>query len=403
MAVKNGYKQTEVGEIPEDWDVVPVSQKGKVVTGKALAVNAPGRQRPYLRTKNVFDGRIVTDDVLTMPMTDEQFTQFQVRSGDVLLNEGQSLELVGRCSIYQGEYPEPCAIQNALLRFRSFADASAKYASYLFRYCQQTGVFAKIALQTTSIAHLGGSRLERLPLAWPPTKAEQEAIAEALSDADALIESLEQLIAKKRQIKQGAMQQLLTGQKRLPGFSGDWGKAVLEEVADCLDNLRVPLNDAERQKRKGSIPYCGANGVLDYINDYVVDDDVILMAEDGGYFDEYMYRPIAYRMTGKCWVNNHAHILKAKQDTDQGFLFYSLVHKNLMPFIASGTRAKLNRSELNKIEVTIPGSKAEQTAIAETLSDMDEEIAALEAKLSKARQLKQGMMPELLTGKTRLL
>jgi len=92
MEVMPGYKQTETGLIPCDWLVRPVGLMGEVGTGKALAVNAPGEQRPYLRTKNVFDGRIDIDDVLKMPMTDAQFQQFMLKKGDVLLNEGQSLE-----------------------------------------------------------------------------------------------------------------------------------------------------------------------------------------------------------------------------------------------------------------------------------------------------------------------
>ena len=153
---------------------------------------------------------------------------------------------------------------------------------------------------------------------------------------------------------------------------------------------------------KGDIPYCGANGVLDYINRYMIDDDIILIAEDGGYFDEYSYRPIAYRMSGKCWVNNHAHVLKAKEDFDQDFLYYSLVHKNILRFIASGTRSKLNKTELYKIEMDIPCQKAEQSAIATVLSDMDAEIEKLEAKLCKYKLIKIGMMQQLLTGKIRL-
>jgi type I restriction enzyme S subunit len=127
------------------------------------------------------------------------------------------------------------------------------------------------------------------------------------------------------------------------------------------------------------------------------------MAEDGGYFDEYETRPIAYRMTGKCWVNNHAHILKAKPGSDQGFLFYSLVHKNILPFLASGTRAKLNKSEMNKIEVRRSKDLAEQTAIAEVLTEMDAELAALTQRRDKTRALKQAMMQELLTGRIRLI
>jgi type I restriction enzyme S subunit len=220
---------------------------------------------------------------------------------------------------------------------------------------------------------------------------------------DGLLGGLDRLIAKKRDLKQAAMQQLLTGQTRLPGFQGEWEVKTLGEITDSLDNLRVPLNESEREKMKGDYPYCGANGVLGFVDNYVIDDDIILMAEDGGYFDEYETRPIAYRMTGKCWVNNHAHILKAKPGFDQGFLFYSLVHKNILPFLASGTRAKLNKSEMNKIEVSLPKFKTEQTAIAEVLTDMDTELAALEQRRDKTRALKQAMMQELLTGRTRLV
>jgi Type I restriction modification DNA specificity domain len=166
----------------------------------------------------------------------------------------------------------------------------------------------------------------------------------------------------------------------------DWEVKALDGITDCLDNLRVPLNESQRARRRGDIPYCGANGVLDWIDDFVIDDDIILMAEDGGYFDEYLTRPIAYRMIGKCWVNNHAHILKAKPGTNQDFIHYSLVHKNILRYLATGTRAKLNRSELNKIEVPVPPTKAEQEAIAETLSDADTPRQAIQ-KTRNAKEI----------------
>ncbi|HNU09964.1 MAG TPA: restriction endonuclease subunit S [Rubrivivax sp.] len=182
----------------------------------------------------------------------------------------------------------------------------------------------------------------------------------------------------------------------------DWNTAPLFSVADCLDNLRVPLNEAQRRQMQGGIPYCGANGVLDYVSDYIIDDDIILMAEDGGYFEEFASRPIAYRMLGKCWVNNHAHILKAKRGHDQGYLFFTLVHKNILPFLASGTRSKLNKGEMAKIVVPAPSSEIEQRAIAEALSDVDGLLGALEALIAKKRAIKQAAMQQLLTGKTRL-
>jgi type I restriction enzyme S subunit len=220
---------------------------------------------------------------------------------------------------------------------------------------------------------------------------------------DGLLGALEALIAKKRAIKQAAMQQLLTGKTRLPGFSGEWETKRLGHIVDCLDHLRVPLNETQRAVMPGPYPYCGANGVLDYVNDFVVDDDVILSAEDGGYFDEYDHRPIAYRMLGKIWVNNHAHILRAKFGYSQGFIYFSLVHKNILSYLASGTRAKLNKSEMNKIAISLPLSDVEQSSIATILSDMDAEIAALERHREKTRAIKQGMMQQLLTGRVRLV
>ena len=185
-------------------------------------------------------------------------------------------------------------------------------------------------------------------------------------------------------------------------FRGEWETRTLRDVADCLDHLRIPLNAAQRRQIPGPYPYCGANGVVDHIGDYVLDDDVILIAEDGGYFEEHAHRPIAYRMTGKIWVNNHAHVLKAKPGFSQAFLFFALVHKDIQPFLASGTRSKLNRGEMDKIAVCLPRSATEQRAIAAVLSDVDELIGSLEALIAKKRAIKQAAMQELLTGRTRL-
>ena len=256
-----------------------------------------------------------------------------------------------------------------------------------------TGAQPKLAL----------GRIAEFVISIPQDINEQRAIAEVLSDVDGLLNALEALIAKKQAIKQAIMQQLLTGKTRLPGFSGAWETKRLMEIADCLDNVRVPLNETQRATMTGPYPYCGANGVLDYVKDYVLDDDVILIAEDGGHFDEFLSRPIAYRMRGKIWVNNHAHILKAKSDYDQGFLYFSLVHKNILPYLSGGTRAKLNKFEMYKIEVNVPDDTDEQRAVASVLSDMDVEIAALEQRRDKTRAIKQGMMQLLLTGQVRLL
>ena len=410
--MKTGYKQSEVGVIPEDWEVCPVRHKGEVITGKALAVNAPGQQRPYLRTKNVFDGRIDIDDVLTMPMTDEQFAQFRIRNGDVLLNEGQSLELVGRCAIYQDEYPEPCAIQNALLRFRARSGVSDTFASYLFRHCQQTGVFARIALQTTSVAHLGGSRFERLILPWP-TEAEQRAIAEALSDVDALLASLDRLIAKKRDLKTAAMQQLLTGKTRLPGFSGEWEIKKLGEIAE-MGSGGTPTSSVTAYY-DGDIPWVSISDMTKGGKVIVrTDRNLTRLGFTNSAAQMFPAGTILYAMyasLGECSIagislcSSQAILgIRPKEKLDVGFLFYFLTSlKSVVKTLGQqGTQANLNKGMVQDFTLSLP-SIPEQTAIADVLSDMDAELTALEKRRDKTRDLKQGMMQVLLTGRTRLV
>jgi type I restriction enzyme S subunit len=413
MEVKPGYKRTDVGIIPQDWHVSSVGTMGDVRAGKALAVRGIGQQRPYLRTKNVFDGRIDLDDVLWMPMTEAEFSRYRLRPGDVLLNEGQSLELVGRCAMYNNEYPEPCAIQNQLVRFRARDGVSATFAAHLFRYCQKSGVFATIALQTTSVAHLGVSRLHRLQLAWPPKLIEQESIAKTLGDADALIESLEQLTDKKRQLKQGAMQELLTGKKRLPGLSGKWEQKRLEELGVSLIGLTYKPSNV---KSDGLLVLRSSNifqEALRFEDNVFVNIDVpaaiilrkgdILICVRNGSRD----------LIGKCALINE----EAQGLTFGAFMavfrtpFYNFVYHQFQSDLIKrqinehlgATINQITNKSLNSFQIPFPMDEEERTAIAVILSDMDAEITALEVKLSKARELKLGMMQDLLTGKVRLV
>jgi len=176
-----------------------------------------------------------------------------------------------------------------------------------------------------------------------------------------------------------------------------WRTVTIEECCDILDSRRIPINAEEREERVGSIPYYGANGLQGYINDYIFDDDLILIAEDGGYFNEFAKRPIAYRVSGKAWVNNHAHVLKAKTGYCQDTIFYCLEHKDIQPFIVGGTRAKLNQSGLRSIVLDIPELESEQTQIATILSNIDRAIEQTEAIIAKQQRIKTGLMQDLLT------
>jgi type I restriction enzyme S subunit len=404
MEVKPGYKQTELGAIPEDWGIDSLSNKtskigsGITPTGGERVYKKEGK--PFIRSQNVGWGSLNLTDVAFIDLsTHESFIGTEIKDADLLLNiTGAS---IGRCSIANEKIVGGNVNQHVCIIRVNQSELNPRYVLFV--------TLSRIGQAQIDSFQAGGNRqglnfeqIGRIIVPIPPLP-EQTAIATALSDMDALISGLDRLIEKKRAIKQAAMQELLTGKRRLPGFIGEWNNETLEKLIICLDNLRVPINEVQRANMQGIYPYCGANGVLDYVNDYLIDDDVILIAEDGGYFDEYATRPIAYKMKGKIWVNNHAHILKAKDKLCQDFIFYSLVHKNILDYLSGGTRAKLNKSELFKIQIIIPNDPKEQTAIATVLSDMDAEISALENRRAKTLSLKQGMMQELLTGRIRLV
>ena len=386
MELRPGYKQTEAGTIPDDWNLLRLGEIAAVSAG-----GTPSRANPTYWNGDIPWVTTTEVDFCRICDTAQRITGAGVRNSAAKVFPAETLLM----ALYgQGKTRGKVAILGI-----DAATNQACAAISLARDTSREFVFYSLASRYEEIRSLSNTGnqenlnngIVRSILVPLPKQAEQRAIAEALSDVDGLLGGLDRLVAKKRDLKQAAMQQLLTGQTRLPGFAGEWEVKTLGKSADCLDNVRVPLNEAQRAAMPGDHPYCGANGILDYVNEYVIDDDIILMAEDGGYFDEYETRPIAYRMQGKCWVNNHAHILKAKSGFDQSFLFFSLVHRNILPFLASGTRAKLNKSELNKIEVLFPNTEAEQSAIAAILSDMDAELTTLEARRDKTRSLKQAM------------
>lgn len=154
----------------------------------------------------------------------------------------------------------------------------------------------------------------------------------------------------------------------------------LESLVEILDNKRIPLNG--RQRIPGPFPYYGANGIVDNIDKYIFDDELVLIAEDGGNFHEYETKSIAYKVSGKCWVNNHAHVLKPiKEKMSVNWLYYQLVHKNIIKSISGTTRYKLNKSELKRIKIYLPNLSTQklilinimevESALKSTISNID--------------------------------
>jgi type I restriction enzyme S subunit len=268
----------------------------------------------------------------------------------------------------------------------------------------------QIAIQLSRAAqpNLFLNNIEQLVSPLPPTRAEQEAIAGALSDADALIESLEQLVAKKGQVKHGAMQELLTGRKRLPGFTGEWETKRFGEVAQ-------PRMDRVDPRRSGPFEYCvelehieqGTGRLLGFtITDESSSLKSIFRPRDVlfGKLRAYLRKYWLADRDGVCstevWVLTPRAGLVAHE-----FLFHLVTVDRFIEAASTAYGTHMPRSDWNVVknfQVLLP-SLPEQQAIAAVLSDMDAEVAAVETRLAKARQVKQGMMQELLTGRIRLV
>ena len=243
----------------------------------------------------------------------------------------------------------------------------------------------------------------RIPV--PPLE-EQRRIAEILDTLDETIQATERVIVKHEAIRSGLASDLLTGKASGSATNntsrgwgmGDWRQSSLSDVAEILDHRRVPVRVDDRPR--GSVPYFGANGQQGWIDRPLFDEPLILLAEDGGHFDEFARRPIAYRINGPSWVNNHAHVLRAATRVDQSFLFWSLRNKDIRRWIAGGTRSKLTRGEMEQIEIRVPPVE-EQRRIAEILDEADETIQANEEQLKKLQRLRSGLADDLLSGRVR--
>jgi len=269
--------------------------------------------------------------------------------------------------------------------------------------------------------NLNQRTLENLAITLPPTVAEQESIAEALDDADALIESLEQLLSKKRHIKNGAMQELLSGRKRLPGFENEWRVRSLGELGKTFGGL------ASKRKEDFGIGCAHYVTFINVITNVVIDparfervnvnqDEVQNRVTKGDLFfngssetpDELGMCAFLGEDVSETFLNSFCFGFRLNEFASAdglflAYLFRSHVGRDLLRPLAQGAiRYNLSKAALLNIELALP-SVEEQMAVVAVLADMDAELQALEAKLTKARQIKQGMMQELLTGRIRLV
>jgi type I restriction enzyme, S subunit len=391
MEVRPGYKLTEVGIIPEDWGISYLEKIAAIQSGVAKNSNQvilDPLSVHYLRVANVQDGFLDLTDMSQIEISRQDLKRFSVLPGDVLMNEGGDLDQLGRGAIWNGAFT-PCVHQNHVFVVRCKSPLLPEYLNFWTGTKPARKFFLLAGKQTTNLASISKSSLGELPVALPAI-TEQRAIATALSDMDALLGGLERLIAKKRDLKQAAMQQLLTGKARLPGFSEEW------EVKRLGDVLTICHGQSQRdvEVADGAYPILATGGQIGTTQTALYDKPSVLIGRKGTINQpQYMDTPF--------WTVDTLFYSAIKGDNNGKFLYYRFCLINWMQFNEASGVPSLNAQTIEKIEIDCP-EPAEQTAIATVLSDMDVELSALEARRDKTRALKQAMMQELLTGKTRI-
>lgn len=389
--VKPGYKQTEIGVIPCDWSLETCAKISDMIT--VGIVIRPTQYYvssgvPAFRSANVKVSGLTTNDLVFISYeSNKQLSKSQVRTGDVLtVRTGYP----GTSAVVREEHSGGNCIDILITR-----PSKRIVPDYLNYWINSSFGKDQVLKNQGGLAqqHFNVGDMRSLIVALPEQN-EQKQIANALSDIDTLISSLDQLIAKKRDIHQATMQQLLNGQRRLPGFSGGWEEASLGEISFISKGEQL----SQSGDTAGLVPHFnGGVSASSYTDTANTPEDTIAISEGGNScgFVQFITTPF--------WCGGHCYAVRPR-GIENLFLYFALKGKQdrIMGLRVGSGLPNIQKSALNSFQIALPSCRDEQTAIATILADMDSELAALEARRDKAHQLKQGMMQELLTGRIRL-
>jgi len=414
--VPEGYKMSEVGVIPEGWDVIKMGDVFEFKNGLNKEKKYFGHGTPIVNYIDVYKNNALSAKDLTgkVTVTKTELKAYKVRKDDVFFTRtSETVDEIGITSVITDKL-EKTVFSGFILRARPKNNwLDTRYKKYCFSSENvRKGITSKSSYTTRALTN--GRLLSEVQIPLPPLP-EQQAIASTLSDVDALITALEQLISKKCKIKQGAMQQLLTGKKRLPGFGGEWEVKNIGDFASATaggtPSTLVP------EYWNGDIRWM-SSGELNLKKVYGVEGRITEIGLKNSSTKIVPPKCVLIGLAGQGKTRGTAAINYIELCTNQSiaaifpndsfvpeYLFYNLyLRYNELRNLSTGDsgRGGLNLKIIKGIPIPFP-SKKEQQAIAQILTDMGAEIESLEQKQNKYKAIKQGMMQELLTGKTRLV
>jgi type I restriction enzyme S subunit len=417
--VKKGYKKTEIGTIPSDWEVIQIAQLFNFKNGLNKEKQFFGRGIPILNYMDVYNNCGISNKKQIKGLVDlsgKEINNYNVKKGDVFFTRtSETIDEIGLSSVILFD-PDKTVFSGFVLRARPKSNKmDMQYCKYIFREWRIRKQITKKSSYTTRA--LTNSKLlgeVRIPI---PKLEEQCAIGEVLSDFDNLIESLTKLISKKRLIKQGTMSELLSGDKRLRHFHDEWSSKKLHELGEFCSSKRVFLEDYVAS----GIPFYRGKEIKELNQGLSVKDMLyitkekymkirkkygvpkvgdILISAVGSLGNIYLVtddNPFYFKDGNLIWLKNIS--------ISSLFLKYMLEFKNdkLLKTAIGSSQKALTIISLKDVEIRMPKELKEQQAIAKVLFDIDKEIEQLEKQLEKYKFIKESMMNKLLTGKVRLV
>ena len=396
MEIKKGYKMTDVGVIPEDWEVKSIGEMYSFKNGLNKDKDSFGFGTPIINYMDVYKNNGLTSKCIKgkVSLSDYEISYFLVKKGDVFFTRtSETPEEVGIASVLLDDLPKG-VFSGFLLRARPNGnDIEPLLCKYIFT----TESFRSSVVQNstyTTRALTNGTILSSLYIAFPKSVVEQQAIADALTKVDNLIMSLSKVIEKKKLIKKGAMQKLLSGEMRLDGFEGEWELKKIKDIAVIEKGEFLISSQYENGNIEvwagGKVP-AGLHNVANRAK------NTITISASGAYAGFVSYHDCPIFATDCSTISEST-------DFDVKYLYYSLINiqDKIYEMQTGGAQPHVHAKDIYPIELTIPPTKSEQTAIAKVLTTMDDEIEALEKERDKYKCIKQGMMQQLLTGKIRL-
>jgi type I restriction enzyme S subunit len=384
MELSPGYKHSDVGVIPNDWDVKPLGEIGESLIGLTYR---PSQVRTYgtlvLRSSNVQNGALCFEDNVFVEADVPE--RIMVKSGDILVCvRNGSRDLIGKSALID---------ERAIgMTFGAFMGVFRSKHGKLLHHVFQSSIFKKQINEHlgATINQITNKSLNSFKVPLPPTSAERTQIANALSEVDALVAGLDLLIVKKRDVKQAAMQQLLTGKTRLSGFSDTWNEIRLGQVLTICHGK----NQRDVEVIDGAYPILATGGQIGTARRPLYDKPSVLIGRKGTINQpQYMEKPF--------WTVDTLFYSVIHGENSAKFLYYRFCLIDWLQYNEASGVPSLNARTIENIEIACP-EPAEQFAIAVILSDMDAELSALATRRDKICNIKQAMMQELLTGRTRL-